>query len=207
MYELEVETAQFSANAPWPDVIPTSDCLSQLSKLNFLLSLAANPTRISDTAASDLDLLVETLGTIVAGVVPIGFGQWMGQKIVRLGNRRTHLRTLVIAKVDGALKAVFDDALVKQLKARIMKECAAAKKGLKPAGGTILRVVLTKVQAFAGEDFSTLPFYDASLASPGSEAWGEADPDARVAAHMQLTARIAGDEQYSEAMLREMVDS
>ena len=207
MYELEVEISQFSANAPWPDVIPASECLKQLSKLDFFLSLAANPTRISDTAPIDLDLLVETLGAIVAGVLPIGCSQWMGQKMVRLGNRRTHLRNLALAKIDAALKAVFDDAVVKQLKPRITKEAAAAKKALKPAGGTILRVVLSKIQAFTGENFSTVPFSDASLASPGSQTWGEADPDARVSAHMQLMARITGDEQYSEAMLREMVDS
>jgi hypothetical protein len=33
--------------------------------------------------------------------------------MVRLGNRRTHLGNLVLAKIDIALKALFDDALAK----------------------------------------------------------------------------------------------
>jgi hypothetical protein len=207
MYELELEIAQFSSSAPWPDVIPTADILKQLEKVDYLFSLIPNASKIEGTAASDLDFLVETLGVLVAGVVPISISQWMGQKVIRLGNRRTHLRTQVLAKLETGLKAVFDEAEVKKLKGRIMKECATTKKALKSAGGTILKVVLSKIAAYSEEDFSTLPFHDSSLVSAKSEVWADADVDGRINAHGQVVARIADDERYSEAMLRDMVDS
>ncbi|CUS12727.1 unnamed protein product [Tuber aestivum] len=207
MYELELEIAQFSASAPWPDVIATDDILKQLQKVDYLFSLVPNAPKIEGTSASDLDFLVETLGVLVAGVVPIGVTQWMGQKVIRLGNRRTHLRTQVLAKLETGLKAVFGDVESRKLMGRIMKECAATKKALKPAGGTILKVVLTKIASYSEEDFSTLPFYDSGLASAKSEVWAEGDVEGRINAHGQVMVRIADDERYSESMLRDMVDS
>ena len=81
------------------------------------------------------------------------------------------------------------------------------KKALKPAGETILKVVLSKIAAYSEEDFSTLPFYDSSLVSTKSEVRAKGDAHWRINAHGQVVGKIADDERYSEAMLRGMVDS
>ena len=81
------------------------------------------------------------------------------------------------------------------------------KKALKPAGETILKVVLSKIAAYSEEDFSTLAFYDSTLVSTKLEVWAKADVYGRINAHGQVAGKIMDDERCSEPMLRDMVES
>ena len=76
--------------------------------------------------------------------------QW-GQKVVRLGNCRTHLLNLVLATANPALNAVFNIALAKQLRPRGVKDSTTGRKALKLTGEAISRVAMSRPKLYPRE--------------------------------------------------------
>lgn len=204
MYELELEVSRFCTEAPWPDVIPENNCLYQLSKIDYFLSLAVNTPKAD--IPSNFELMVETLGSVVAGVQPVGAGQFIGQKMIRYGNRRTHLRVQLLERLDAALRAVYMEKVAAKLKRKLLRASDKMKDEMgKTDEKTLLKVILSKVKTLTGQDFTSLPFFDASAMEGQSEAWEEVEAGSRMAVHAEILARIGNDEAHSRAMLSEMI--
>lgn len=149
--------------------------------------------------------MVETLGCVVASVQPTGAGQFIGQKMIRYGNRQTHLRMQLLEKLDAALRAVYTEKVASKLKRKILRASDKTKEEmLQTAEKTIAKVILSRLGAFASEQYSSVPFFDASALDGESEAWGETDAAARISLHAEALGKIGNDEAYSRAMLSGM---
>lgn len=203
-YEIELEVSRFCNEAPWPDVIPETNCLFQLAKLEYLVSLLSNPSKLE--IPSEFELMVETLGCVVATLQPTGAGQFIGQKMIRYGNRQTHLRVQLLEKLDAALHAVYTEKVAAKLKRKILRASDKTKEDVaRVPGGTVAGAILSRLGGFAGEHYTSLPFFDASTMKGHSEAWGDAEAASRMALHSEALGRIGTDEAHSRAMLNEMM--
>lgn len=203
-YEIELEVSRFCNEAPWPDVIPETNCLFQLTKLEYLLSLGENTTKLE--IPSEFEQMVETLGCVVATAQPTGAGQFIGQKMIRYGNRQTHLRVQLLEKLDAVLRAVYTEKVAIKLKRKILRASDKTKEDVaRVPGGTVAGVVLMRLGFFTGEQYTAVPFFDASTMKGQSEAWAETEAGSRMMVHAEALRRIGSDEAHSRAMLNEMM--
>lgn len=149
--------------------------------------------------------MVETLGHVVAGVQPIGAGQFIGQKMIRYGNRRAHLRVQLLEKLDVALRAVYTEKVASKLKRKISRASDKTKDDVaQTVEKTITKLILAKLGTFTGEQYASTPFFDTSTMEGQSEAWEETEASSRIAVHTEALGRIGNDEAHSRAMLNEM---
>lgn len=185
-------------------MIPETNCLFQLAKLEYLVSLASNPAKLE--IPSEFELMVETLGSVVATTQPTGAGQFIGQKMIRYGNRQTHLRVQLLEKLDAALHAIYTEKVAMKLKRKILRACDKTKEEVaRVPGGTVAGAILSRLGGFAGEHYTSVPFFDASTMKGQSEAWGDTEAASRMAVHSDALGRIGNDEAHSRAMLNEMM--
>lgn len=153
---------------------------------------------------AEFELMVETLGSVVAGVQPTGAGQFIGQKMIRYGNRRTHLRVQLLEKLDVALRVAFIEKAASKLKRKILRASDKMKEDMaQTVEKTITKVVLSKLSTFTGEQYTSIPFFDSSTMEGQSEAWEETEASSRIAVNAEILGRIANDEAHSRAMLIE----
>lgn len=203
-YEMEQEISRFCAEAPWPDPIPENNCLYQVSKVDYFLTVAVNASKAE--LPSDFQLLVETLGCLVAGIEPVGAGQYIGQKMVSYGKRRSHLRLQIFAKLDVALRSVYAEKVAAKIKRKLMRESDKLKNDMgKTEEKTLMKVIMNKCGALTNENFASHHFLDASAAEGKSEAWAEHEAATRMTNHAELLTKIRMDELYSREILEKMV--
>lgn len=150
--------------------------------------------------------MVETLGCIVATAQPTGAGQFIGQKMIRYGSRQAHLRVQLLEKLDAALHAVYTEKIATKLKRKILRASDKMKEDVaRVPGGTVAGAVLSRLGFFTGEQYTSVPFFDASTMQGQSEAWAETEAGSRMTVHGEALRRIGSDEAHSRAMLNEMM--
>ena len=123
---------RFCTKAPWPDVISTKDSLKQLPLLSQFFDV--QPVAQLIDSSEGTEFIVQTLGTVLASLLPIGFSQFVGQTVIREGSRRAQLRLQVIAKINESLSNRFSPDVVQLLQEAIRKEASKIKKQIKQAG-------------------------------------------------------------------------
>lgn len=142
----------------------------------------------------------------MATVQPTGAGQFIGQKMIRYGNRQAHLRVQVLEKLDTALRAAYTEKVATKLKRKILRASDNVKDDMgRAVGGTVAGVMLSRLGHFTGEQYTSVPFFDSSAMKGQSEDWGETEALSRMAVHAEALGRIGNDEAHSRAMLNEMM--
>ena len=120
-----------------------------LPELSSFLAVYPGSGPLSDFPERLL-FLIETLGTILAGLRPVGFKQFVSQRVIRFGNRHCQLRRQVAANVDEVLRNLFAPAVAK-VKKDIKKEVARAAVVVEGRTKTIntVRFTVTKMAELA----------------------------------------------------------
>jgi hypothetical protein len=207
-YELCQQILRFCEDAPWPDVIPAKDSLTRLPELSDFL--AVKPSSGGQPPSFPEGLFVETLGSVLASLLPLGFGQFVSQRVVRIGSRRGQLYRWVAAKVDEGLRSRFAPAVVKKLKKDIKKEAAKVKKAavevaagrtkvVEPARITVMKLArLAGLPGFRYIDMGLGVARSPSINSP-------AEISLRRQRYDQVMEKIVSDEALSTAALVEMI--
>ncbi|KAH8881290.1 hypothetical protein GQ53DRAFT_888501 [Thozetella sp. PMI_491] len=92
--QLASELAHFCVGSPWPDTSRSQLSLTtQLSKLSYFIATAPKTLALKPEAGTPA--LMAIIGLVRGILLPRGFGQWMGQKVIRVGNRKRKVRGLV----------------------------------------------------------------------------------------------------------------
>lgn len=102
--------------------------IAQLTLLKEFSETA--PTTIEVSSESDMALLTTILGPIIGALAPLGFGEWFSQSLIRLGNRRTKVRSLFSSQLDHVTKAVSTSEQRKTLSKALDQSAKETKKGL-----------------------------------------------------------------------------
>jgi hypothetical protein len=106
--------------------------LDQLPLLNAFFNGA--PKTAIVTAAAGQEFLVDTLGSIYATVKSYGFRRYISQKMIRLGSRRSRLKSKVKQEITKVLK-VCAPTVIKELKKAIQLSAKQTKREVKGTGG------------------------------------------------------------------------
>lgn len=84
--------------------VPTSEILSHLPHLRLFLAGAPKTLEIQSTnGVGDLRTI---LGLVLGTTEAIGFRQWICQKLFRLGNRKTRVRSIVRSECEPIIKMI-----------------------------------------------------------------------------------------------------
>jgi hypothetical protein len=198
--------SRFSNKAPWPDVIPKQHGLNQLPLLTQFLDVE-QPANGPMNSSEGTRCLVQTLGTITASILPIGFSQFFGQKVIRIGNRRARLQPRVSSTIDKALSLKFNPDVVRFLQAEIAKEAVSVKNEAKRfASKNTVAVSLSRMATLTkcpGANFVDL----AADINPLSESWSVAVHNSKETEHNLFLNKVQTDEAHSRGVLDEMVTS
>ena len=190
-------------------MIPTKDSLIHLPELSSFLAVNPGSGPLSDFPERLL-FLVETLGTILAGLRPVGFKQFVSQRVIRIGNRRAQLHRQVAANVDEALRNLFAPAVAKKLKKDIKKEVTRVKKAAVVVEGrtkTIhtARFTLTKMAQLAGLPQFTLLDLGTEVQTTPISLCTAANLNRRRQRYTLLMEKVVRDKTQSNAALQEMI--
>jgi hypothetical protein len=191
-------------------VIPAEDSLTHLPELSLFLAVKPGSGSPLSNFPERLFFLIETLGTILAGLRPVGFRQFVSQHVIRIGSRRGQLHRQVAAMVNEALRSRFAPAVAKQLKKDIKKEVDRVKRAAVVVQGrtktiNTTRVTLTKTAQLAG--LPELAFLDLGVGVPPAPTslCTSADLSGRRQRYIQFMEKVAVDEALSWDALQEMI--
>lgn len=146
--------------------------------------------------------MVNVLGTLTAALRPIGLGEFLNQKILRLG-QKSRVCSQATKQLKSAIPGIAAPNVVKPFQKAVSK---AANRTAKEVNGPkdITRVI--------GRHLSTLTqmseprFIDLAQLDTGSISLPLAKLEDHRAQHARHNARRAEDEMHSKAMLEEMVN-
>jgi hypothetical protein len=105
--QITSEISSFCRNTPWPDrtTQKSNATLAELPLLEIFIKTA--PTSISPLPEDGLCLLNAVLPPILGVTAPLSVGQWLGQNVIRLGNRRRKVRNMLHRELDGLLQTLY----------------------------------------------------------------------------------------------------
>ncbi|KAJ2904220.1 uncharacterized protein MKZ38_008550 [Zalerion maritima] len=122
--QLNTELSRFCLKAPWPDMsISTKTILPSLPLLHTFVSSfpKASAVQISSDSSAAITALARVLGPVVGSYDPISFPQWLGQNVVRVGNRRTKLRSVLTTQISAVISNISADQAAKKDILRLLK--------------------------------------------------------------------------------------
>ncbi|KAJ9138070.1 hypothetical protein NKR23_g8697 [Pleurostoma richardsiae] len=208
------EISHFSVNTSWPDSSMSKSSISaQLPLLNQFVKSA--PSSIHFSSDEGISHLANALGPIIAIAKPLGFSQWLAQSIVRLGNRRTKIRSLVRHQADHLAHALPASDARKHLNrtvnaevkgsskrlAQIKKENPAHNRSRRAHALACLRLVdLTGTPQASFLDLGDLSGVQRSVALSREEI------AQRRGEHAALLRKREADAEWSGRMIAEMVN-
>jgi hypothetical protein len=146
--------------------------------------------------------MVNVLGTLTAALRPIGLGEFLTQKVLRLG-RKSRVCSQATKKLKSAIPVIAAPNVVKPFQKAVSKAADLATKEVN-SPKDITRVI--------GRHLSTLTqmsepgFIDLAQLDTGSISLPLARLENHRAQHVRHNTRRADDEMHSKAMLEEMVN-
>jgi hypothetical protein len=149
--------------------------------------------------------MVNVLGTLTAALRPIGLGEFLTQKILRLG-RKSWVCSQVTKKLKSAVPVIAAPNVVKPFHKAVSKAADCAVKEVKRDNGP------KDITHVIGRRLSTLTqrsepgFIDLAQLDTGSISLPLARLENHRAQHARHTAQRADDEMHSKAMLEEMIN-
>ncbi|CAM1508808.1 Fc.00g025470.m01.CDS01 [Cosmosporella sp. VM-42] len=103
--QISSEISHFCRKSPWPDCYTSkSKILSELPLLDYFIKSA--PVTLSLDSDESFFPLTTVLGRVIGVLRPLSVGQWIGQNIIRVGNRKTKIRGMLLRELSPLLKAL-----------------------------------------------------------------------------------------------------
>ncbi|KAF2455404.1 hypothetical protein BDY21DRAFT_365605 [Lineolata rhizophorae] len=197
------EVARFCSRSGWPHGIPGPILLDQLPLLSQFFKAAPQSAVI--TAAEGNEFLVQTLGTIYASALNIGFGRFVTQRVIRLGSRKAQLRPKILQAIRKALEACAPGHTATMLgaveaAAKRTKDEIKGTKGKKTLGPLCAKRLALATRT-AGADFVDL---NTEINKISIKVKGPTASEMRTKHHGAIMGR-SNDEGHAKAVLKERV--
>jgi hypothetical protein len=202
--DLSRELAIFHHNNPWPDVVPKTHTLHQLVLLHQFFSLP--PPTNSIASSERLGFMVQTLGLISGSLLPIGFGQWFSQVLIRSGSRKAQLRPQVAGLIEQVLVQRFAPEVAAYLRIEIDKNAKETKRAIKSSRSPKRDTdVVCKMRFATLVGIPGAGYHDFTTADAGSVFLGPGETQARLTTYTQWTATIVTLVSKATTIINEIV--